>query len=128
MDLPGFGYAKVSRTKQLEWQEAVNRYLMRRENLVGVVLIMDSRHPLRPFDVEMIQWSMQRELGLVALLSKSDKLKQGERSACTKKVKEAMGDHNSAQSLLFSSLKGTGVDQARQSIREMWHQAGASIQ
>ncbi len=127
VDLPGFGYAKASRRKQVEWQDAVNRYLVRRTNLVGVVLIMDSRHPLQPFDVDMIQWSIQRQIRLVALLSKSDKLKQGERSACLRNVNEAVSGCENPVTVMFSSLKGTGVDEARQSIRSMWHEAGDPI-
>ncbi len=124
VDLPGFGYAKASRDAQLKWREAVNDYLEGRENLRGIVLVMDSRHPLQPFDVDMIEWVLVQELNLLALLNKSDKLKQGERSACLRKVSAAIADNDYVEALMFSALKGTGSAEARSRIRSMWSESG----
>ena len=120
MDLPGFGFARADRNKQVEWQKAVDDYLERRKNLVGLVLIMDARHPLRPFDSDMIEWSERQQMNLLVLLNKSDKLKQGQRVSCVRVVNEALENCDQAKALLFSALKGTGASEARQHIRSMW--------
>ena len=120
VDLPGFGFARAERNKQIEWQQAVDSYLEGRRNLVGLVLIMDSRHPLRPFDSDMIEWTERQHMNLLVLLNKSDKLKQSQRVSCVRVVKDALENCDQAQVLLFSALKGTGVNEARQCIRTMW--------
>ena len=120
MDLPGFGFARAERNKQIEWQQAVDNYLERRKNLVGLVLIMDARHPLRPFDNDMIEWTERQQMNLLVLLNKSDKLKQSQRVSCVRAVNEALEKCDQAQVLLFSALKGTGADEARHCIRTMW--------
>lgn len=120
VDLPGFGFARADRNKQVEWQKAVDDYLERRKNLVGLVLIMDARHPLRPFDSDMIEWSERQQMNLLVLLNKSDKLKQGQRVSCVRVVNEALENCDQAKALLFSALKGTGASEARQHIRSMW--------
>lgn len=120
VDLPGFGFARADRNKQIEWQQAVDNYLERRKNLVGLVLIMDARHPLRPFDCDMIDWSERQQMSLLVLLNKSDKLKQSQRISCVRAVTEALKGLDQARAILFSALKGTGADQARQCIRTMW--------
>lgn len=120
VDLPGFGYAQANRNKQIEWQKAVDNYLERRDNLVGLVLIMDARHPLRPFDIDMIEWTERQQLNLLVLLNKSDKLKQSQRSSCVRVVNEALQNREQAQAILFSALKGTGVAEARNCIVTMW--------
>lgn len=120
MDLPGFGFARADRNKQVEWQKAVDDYLERRKNLVGLVLIMDARHPLRPFDSDMIEWTERQQMNLLVLLNKSDKLKQSQRASCVRVVDEALENCDQAKSLLFSALKGNGAGEARQRIRSMW--------
>lgn len=119
MDLPGFGFARADRHRQIEWQKAVDNYLERRRNLVGLVLIMDARHPLRPFDTDMIEWTERQQMNLLVLLNKSDKLKQSQRVSCVRVVTNALKDCDKAQAILFSALKGTGVNEARHYIRSM---------
>lgn len=122
VDLPGFGYARADKNKQIEWQKAVDGYLERRENLVGLVLIMDARHPLRPFDADMIAWSERQRMNLLVLLNKSDKLKQGQRVSCVRIVNQALTNCERAHAMLFSAVKGTGVLEARHCIRTMWNE------
>ena len=74
VDLPGYGYAKAGKSAQASWQQSVNDYLSRRDNLVGVVLVTDIRHPGQPYDQELIDWSEASELTLHVLLNKADKL------------------------------------------------------
>ena len=108
VDLPGYGYAKASKARQKSWGEAVDDYLQRRENLNAVVLIMDIRHPLQPFDVHMIEWGIATETPLLVLLNKADKLKQGARVAASRQVDSALANATKASSVTFSAKTGLG--------------------
>ena len=108
-DLPGYGYAKASRSAQIKWQAAVNDYLEHREALVGVVLVMDIRHPLQPFDEELINWSAETGLPLHCLLNKADKLKQGARQNTLLKVRKSLADKPLVSVQLFSATRGLGT-------------------
>lgn len=115
VDLPGYGYARAAKSAQQAWGEAVDEYLNRRSNLVGLVLVMDARHPLKPFDREMIRWCADRPMPLVVLLNKADKLKRGERARVLRSVE---ADVPGARTLLFSAVTGMGAPEATQAVRE----------
>jgi GTP-binding protein len=113
VDLPGYGYAKVSETVKLGWQKTVEGYLMQRQSLAGIVLTMDVRHPLREFDQQMIAWCEQVRMPLHILLTKSDKLKRGAAAESLQKVRRFLNGFEFESSVqLFSSLKKTGVEEA----------------
>ncbi|MFI4962404.1 MAG: ribosome biogenesis GTP-binding protein YihA/YsxC [Legionellales bacterium] len=111
VDLPGYGYAKVALQVKLEWQKHLAHYLEVRKSLRGLILLMDVRHPLKDLDQMMIDWSLNRELPVHILLTKSDKLSRSEVKNCVLKVRR---HYNLAQHLVtvqsFSSLKKDGVD------------------
>ena len=112
VDLPGYGYAKVPETVRKQWQDLLARYLSTRESLIGLVLIMDSRHPLTELDRQMIAWFAPTGRPMHILLTKSDKLSRNEAAAALSLVRRelaALGDQVSAQ--LFSSLKKTGMEE-----------------
>ena len=114
VDLPGYGYAKVPERLKKEWQANMGEYLEKRECLAGLILVMDVRHPLKEFDVMMLDWARHYDMPVHILLSKSDKLKRGPANNALFAVKKAVkeyGDKISVQ--LFSSLNKSGVDQAR---------------
>ena len=67
VDLPGYGYAKVSDTKKRHWGKALEEYLASRESLVGMVLLMDIRHPLRDFDLMMLDWCRHTQMPVYVL-------------------------------------------------------------
>lgn len=114
VDLPGYGYAKADRAAQQRWQGAVNRYLEGRANLVGLVLVMDIRHPLQPLDVDLVRWSRAAGLDLLILLNKADKLSYGAQQQTLHKVSAALRTLrvglDAAQVVTFSALRGTNVD------------------
>ncbi|MFV2055088.1 MAG: ribosome biogenesis GTP-binding protein YihA/YsxC [Thiohalomonadales bacterium] len=112
VDLPGYGYAKVSRSVQKGWQKTMEAYLSQRQCLAGLVLVMDIRHPLREFDLDMLNWCNTCELPAHILLTKSDKLKYGAAKASLHKVNNVLQETYPLTSLqLYSSLKKTGVEQ-----------------
>lgn len=78
VDLPGYGYAKVSKEKSEEWQEHLTHYLMHRRSLKALVILIDSRHPLKDTDEQMIHWCDNEGIPLVIVLTKADKLSKNE--------------------------------------------------
>ena len=111
VDLPGYGYAAVPEQMKIQWQKALGEYLQKRNCLQGVVILMDSRHPLKDLDQQMIEWAVSSNLPVLLLLTKADKLSQSERAKQVKMVREAVlpfqGD---IQVEAFSALSKIGID------------------
>jgi GTP-binding protein len=116
VDLPGYGYAKVPQALRAQWQSLVGSYVTSRDTLVGVVLVMDARHPLTTLDLQLIQFL--GDVRLLAVLSKADKLTRAEQAAVLKSVKASL----QAEVRLFSSLTRQGVDECRD-LLEHWFAA-----
>jgi GTP-binding protein len=117
VDLPGYGYAEVPEAVRRQWQHLLEDYLTRRPNLIGLVLIMDSRHPLKERDRTMIGWFAPSGRPIHVLLTKSDKLTRSEAAATLAAVRKELaplGEQVTVQ--LFSSLKKTGVEEAEQVV------------
>lgn len=108
VDLPGYGFAKANRTAQASWQAAVNDYLSQRDALAATVLVMDIRHPLQPFDLELIEWAAASTLPLHILLNKADKLKRGAQQKTLFAVTKEVSEHSLISVQTFSALKGDG--------------------
>jgi len=120
VDLPGYGYAKVSREQKELWQRYLSEYLRERQCLKGLVLLMDIRHPLQEFDTTMLNWATESNMAVHILLTKADKLSRGQAGsalmAVKKEIKNAgMSDLVSVQT--FSSLKNTGVDDLKAKLQ-----------
>jgi GTP-binding protein len=114
VDLPGYGYAKADRAAQARWQAAVNEYLTGRPNLVGLVLVMDIRHPLQPLDLDLIDWGASTGMPLLILLNKADKLKFGAQQKVLQQVQAALRAKGigapAATVITFSALRGLNVN------------------
>lgn len=108
VDLPGYGYAKAGKNAQAQWQQAVNNYLSHRDNLVGLVLVTDIRHPGQTYDEELLEWSGASELPIHVLLNKADKLSFSAQQKALKGFKQAHQGHPTLSVQCFSALKGTG--------------------
>jgi GTP-binding protein len=112
VDLPGYGFAQVPMAVRREWQGLLEHYLTQRENLIGLVLIMDSRRPLLELDWKMIGWFSATGRPIHCLLTKSDKLSKQEQTKILRETKKALADQGSPITVqLFSSLKKTGMDE-----------------
>lgn len=113
IDLPGYGFAKVPLEMKKKWQKALGEYLEKRQSLKGLVVLMDIRHPLKDLDMDLIEWAVDGDLPVLALLTKCDKLSQGKRSTEVLKVKKVLDALNGdVRVQAFSSLKRTGSEQA----------------
>lgn len=118
IDLPGYGYAKVPLETKDKWQFELERYLRRREALVGLILLSDIRHPLKKFDQMMIEWSKQSDLPLHLLLTKADKLKRGAAQNTLLKVEKELADFDNVSVQLFSALRHVGIDSTRKVLTD----------
>jgi len=117
VDLPGYGYAKVSHSVQKEWEKALTKYVETRQELLGVVLIMDIRHPLKEYDQTMISWLTSKNIPVHILLSKADKLNRGPGMNVLQQVRNALAQYGDMVSVqLFSATNGQGLDEARQQL------------
>jgi len=117
VDLPGYGYAKVPEAVREKWRGAIDAYLRERESLRGVVLIMDSRHPLKDFDRQMLAYCREIELACHVLLTKSDKLSRSEAARTLAAVRAECAKQGwTATAQLFSAPSKAGVDEARATL------------
>lgn len=113
VDLPGYGFAKAPEEIRSQWEGLLAPYLRFRQPLVGLVLIMDSRHPLTELDLQMLDWFAQTGKPIHVLLSKADKLTRQEQALALREVQAALAKISDKCTLqLFSSLKKTGVSEA----------------
>ncbi len=87
VDLPGYGYAKVPEAMRNHWKMILQAYFEKRTNLVGLVMLMDVRHPLTPLDCQMLDWCQLRQLPTHILLTKADKLKRGAQATALQQVR-----------------------------------------
>lgn len=113
-DLPGYGYAQVPEAIRNHWVSLLGNYLQKRQQLVGLILIMDARHPLKPLDTQMISFFETTGKPIHILLSKADKLSKNEQMKTLSAVKKYLKPLQEKQTIsvqLFSSLKKQGVDE-----------------
>lgn len=119
VDLPGYGYAEVARAEKERWQEALAFYLEERRCLAGLVLVMDARHPLTDFDIQLLGWAQGAERPVHVLLTKADKLARGAAAAQFRGVQATLRARFPGTDVqLFSAVDRQGVDPARAHIAE----------
>ena len=134
VDLPGYGYASAPLATRQRWQKELERYLTRRPNLQGLVLVTDIRHPLKDTDLHMIDWARSALLPTLVLANKCDKLRSGARQtallAKRRELDAATDIDADAQIsvLAFSAQDGTGLPDALRWIRARlaWEQHSAA--
>ena len=114
VDLPGYGFAKVPLSVKHHWEKVLESYLRERKGLRGLILMMDIRHPLTPFDLKMLQWCQDSDMPTHILLTKADKLSRGKACNVLQQVRSELKKLNyPATAQMFSSLKKQGIDEAK---------------
>ena len=109
VDLPGYGYAKVSQDEKLRWSRLMETYFQ--SGLIDAgVLIVDVRHAPSADDVQMLEWFRQTGCPLTVVANKLDKLKKSERESCIRVVAETLGLTEKDVLIPFSAEDGTGRD------------------
>lgn len=123
VDLPGFGFAKVSKTKRDHWSYEIPRYLETRQSLIGLILVVDSRHRLKDQELEILGWCAAAKLPLLLLLNKCDKLNQQQTAKALRDLDRDV-DRSSVgiSAQLFSATAQRGVDAALSVIANWFEQ------
>lgn len=117
VDLPGYGYAKVPPESKHHWEDLLSEYLQKRNELCGLVVIMDARHPLTELDENMLDWFVPTGKPMHILLTKSDKLSRQQAALTLNRVKSHLAAHFPQCSVqLFSSLKKVGIEETERVI------------
>ena len=119
VDLPGYGYAQVPEAIRAHWVKLLGDYLQQRRQLIGLILIMDSRHPLKALDIQMLDFFHITGRPVHILLSKADKLSKNDQIKTLAAVKKSLKPYTDRQEIsvqLFSSLKKQGMDEVNQVI------------
>jgi GTP-binding protein len=116
-DLPGYGYAKVSKAARAAWGELIENYLAKRRQLVLSILIVDSRHEPSPLDLQMKNWLQHFGLPFLVVSTKIDKLSANEERASLQRARKVLGTE---RIIPFSALTRAGV-------RELWDEIQASM-
>ena len=124
VDLPGYGYAEVPEAVRKHWVELLGNYLQTRQQLIGLVLIMDCRHPLKPLDIQMLDFFALTHKPVHILLSKADKLSKNDQIKTLSSVKKLLKPFMERQEVsvqLFSSLKKQGTEEVNAVVAQ-WFQ------
>ncbi len=126
VDLPGYGYAQVSGSAKLHWQELLGDYVQRREQLAALILIIDSRRPFTDLDIQMLEWFAPTGKPIHCILTKSDKLNRNESTNALRTARTILASYVDADgrpfpftAQLFSALKRTGIEEADAKLLEL---------
>ncbi len=127
VDLPGYGYAKVPPEAKRHWEALLSTYLQTREELSGLIVIMDIRRPLLELDETMLDWFATTGKPIHILLTKSDKLSRQQSTITLMKVKAYLAENYPQCSVqVFSSLKKQGLEEA-EAVIAGWLNSGVSV-
>jgi GTP-binding protein len=119
VDLPGYGYAKVSKTEKKRWSELIDGYLMSERNIALVLQLIDMRHPPTEDDLLMIDFLIQNQMPFIVVLTKADKLSSSARRERLENFKKEIPYSEQIKMIEFSSVTGEGVDELRRIIEEV---------
>ena len=128
VDLPGYGYAKVSRAESEKWGEMMESYLEKRENLVKVVQLVDIRHKPSAQDVQMYDYLKYYNLDGIVVATKADKVSNNERQKCMKEIRTTLGMSKGDVIIPCSALKRTGYEELLTVIEELLADSNAEDQ
>lgn len=123
VDLPGYGYAKVSKSQREKWSKFIHTYLNKRENLMCLFLLIDSRIPFQKIDAEMIQWLGSNGIPFCLVYTKGDKISGRELQKNVKTMKDELKKSWETLPVIFytSSIDKSGKEEILQYIDEINH-------
>ena len=113
VDLPGYGFAKVSNAERARWDELINGYFEVGRPMKLLVQLLDCRHDPSADDRQMLEYLRYHRIPFVVVLTKADKLKKSEVAACLARFEEICAEYGCRRVFLTSAEKGTGVEEVR---------------
>lgn len=111
VDVPGYGYAKVSKKQRAEWGRMIETYLTQRENLRGVVSLIDGRHAPMSLDKQMVEFLHYYQLPVLVVATKTDKVPRNQRNKIGSTFKQQLKIENSDELVLYSTIEHYGQEQ-----------------
>ncbi|GAB6991428.1 ribosome biogenesis GTP-binding protein YihA/YsxC [Paenibacillus pini] len=111
VDFPGYGYAKVSKTQREAWGKMIERYLLERETLKLVLLVVDLRHPPSKDDEMMYEWLKHYEIPICVVATKADKIPRSRWAKHAKQMKTSLLLRGEDTFIMYSSETGMGKDE-----------------
>ncbi len=121
VDLPGYGFAKVSKAERERWRRMIEKYFHTRENLKLVVLLVDSRHKPTQLDIMMKEWLEALGIPFIVVGTKVDKLNQSEKAKAKKVIRETLNLEKETPIFLTSSKEKIGIDELTKFIFDYLH-------
>jgi len=118
VDLPGYGYAAVSKAERRNWGTLISTYIRSRRSLRGLIVVMDARHPFTPLDLQLLNWITPLGKASHVLLTKADKLGKREAATALTKAESIASQCANCSVQLFSATTGRGVEAAQRVIAE----------
>lgn len=119
VDLPGYGYAKVSKSEKERWSGLIGGYLDSDRDIRLVFMLVDMRHAPTKDDVQMINYLIDTEMPFVLILTKADKLKRTEREKRMKAFRDEIPCFDDMHVVPFSSITFEGVEELREIVEEV---------
>jgi len=120
IDLPGYGYAKVSKKMRATWGQEIEDYLMTRKSLIAICIIMDIRHPFKEDDSKLIDWCESKDLPMILVLNKSDKLSRNKVSrALTEAVNSLSSLSTEHYVITTSAIDKSGISNLTERIKSL---------
>lgn len=116
VDLPGYGYAKVSNADRARWDELINHYFEEDRQISLLVQLLDCRHDPSADDLQMMEYLRYHKIPFVAALTKADKLKKSQLESTVAHIEEVCRPFGCKQVILTSAEKGTGIDELRSKL------------
>ena len=113
VDLPGYGYAKVSNVERERWDDLINSYFEADRSVCLLVQLLDSRHAPSADDLQMLEYLHYHRIPFVAALTKGDKLKKSEMAACKEEFEKICAPYGCRAVVLTSAENGLGCDELR---------------
>ncbi len=114
VDLPGYGYAKVSGAERERWDDLINRYFEARRQSALLLQLLDSRHAPSADDMQMLEYLRYHQIPFVIVLTKADKLKKAQQEQAVQQFTEICAPFGCQAIFLTSAEKGQGIDQLRE--------------
>lgn len=119
VDLPGYGYAKLSNAEKVRFSQTIEHYFDDDRDLRLVLQLIDMRHPPTANDFQMLEYLVECEIPFVIVLTKSDKLNKTEREKRMEALHEELSDFDGVQCVPFSAVNGEGVETLRAILDEV---------
>lgn len=119
VDLPGYGFAKVSKVEKEKWGKMIERYLSSREPLRGVIQLVDIRHAPSENDILMKEWLSHYELPILLVATKADKVSRNERQKSLAVIRRSLNLSPDQKPIVFSAQTGEGVDEVKAALEEI---------